>query len=60
MSKKVLVLLASVGVLIGAGSATALTWGSAGLLKNPPDCTLAINKSLPACAVPPTVYASAG
>jgi len=60
VSKKLFVFLASVGVLVGAGSATAFSWGSAGLLTSPPDCSLAINKSLPACAVPPTVYASAG
>jgi len=60
MSKKIFVAIATVGIMMGAGSATAITWGTTNLIKNQPDCNLAINKNLPVCAVPPATYVSAG
>ncbi|HET9628888.1 MAG TPA: hypothetical protein VFP14_05325 [Novosphingobium sp.] len=60
MTKKLLVALGAVAVVIGAGSATAVTWGSSSLLKNPPDCSLAINATSPFCANQVTTYTSAG
>jgi len=61
VTNKLLAVMALAGVLIGAGSATALSWGGSGLNKPPVDCNLEANKSLPACATPPTLPpASAG
>lgn len=60
MTKKLLVALAAVGLVAGAGPATALVFGTSTLIKSTVNCNLAINKSLPACAVPPTTYTSAG
>lgn len=62
MSKKLIVALGAVGMMMAAGSATALTFGTSNLNKttSPVDCSLSINKTNPACAVPTTTYTSTG
>lgn len=60
MTKKLFIALGAVGVLMTAGTATALTFGSTTLYNVSVDCSLAANKSLPACNVPTATYISAG
>ena len=60
MTKKLFLSLVAVGMMVAAGAATALTSGTTNLLKYPIDCSLNVNKSLPACALPPSSYTSTG
>lgn len=60
MTKKLFVALGAVGMMMAAGSATALTFGTTNLYTVSVDCSLAANATLPACNVPPETYTSAG
>lgn len=59
MTKKLFIALGAVSMMMAAGSATALTF-STSMLIQPVDCSLAANKTLPTCAVPPSTYTSGG
>jgi len=60
VTKKLFVALGAVGMMMAAGTATALTFGSTNLYNVTVNCSLAANKSLPACNVPTATYISAG